>query len=844
MAGFKRVFTQFPGFNILGNIESVNTIDLAPPATPLGAGTGTVAIVGEFEDGELESPTAVFGGTDLEDKFGGFGFTVNGAANSYPVAVRSAGSDDANVWNGNGFIALRNKRFAGLIVSRVDNSGGEVTFNRLACLTGGAAPFDLEPAQTLSVSVDGAAAVTATFNAAVGTITGTGGTFPTTFTGGETLELSIDGGPTQVVTFTAADQSLAQVIDRINAATASSIARDSGGQLALDSVIRGYSGTIEVVGGTARATLGLPTAAVPQLDTYTVTSVTAGTYTLRTTVTVLGASTDFDGSYVATGAETVTQLRDALLSAVQALGVPGVTFAASGAADLTATGDANVLFTSAVQAEPTPGDVTVTTTTPAVLTLAAGSGNVANIDLVTQAEAASILGALAGVSADTDPSGNLRLCATTTPATGTILVDAGSTATGLGFTAGTTVSAASGSASSIPAGTRVRDSANLTDWITLTTTAVAADNGGPYTIKVRPAVDDDTTPTAAAGTLTSVLDSLADGWSVTNAADVSRLSSSQMDVRYLDALAATIDVSGVSYDINEIYSARTSERIMLALKSNALDATASGHRARKAIVSPPLATSRADAKASSGVGVGNTGRDQRVFYAFPGLTTFVPEIAAFGSDRGLGFTDDGVINVRSDGFYASVRSILPPEENAGQQLSDTNYGPLNAVGLEDAYNKEQGGVGLTIEDYISFKAEGIIAPRNDRAAGLVFQSDVTAVDPEVQPSLTDAKRRFFGDFIIDSLSDIAAGYVKKLNTPARRRALLSTINAFLEVLRSPNSPETSRLENFGVRDETSPELRAQGFQVIAVAVRQYASMDFIVYRTTVGTTVNVEEITG
>jgi len=45
-----------------------------------------------------------------------------------------------------------------------------------------------------------------------------------------------------------------------------------------------------------------------------------------------------------------------------------------------------------------------------------------------------------------------------------------------------------------------------------------------------------------------------------------------------------------------------------------------------------------------------------------------------------------------------------------------------------------------------------------------------------------------------------------------------------------------------VKDETSPELRAQGFQIIDVKVRLYASMDYIVYRTSVGTTVDVQEI--
>ena len=53
VAGFTRVFTQFPGFSVLGAIESVNTIDLAPPANPLGAGVGVVCVVGEFEDSAM-----------------------------------------------------------------------------------------------------------------------------------------------------------------------------------------------------------------------------------------------------------------------------------------------------------------------------------------------------------------------------------------------------------------------------------------------------------------------------------------------------------------------------------------------------------------------------------------------------------------------------------------------------------------------------------------------------------------------------------------------------------------------------------------------------------------------
>ena len=841
MAGFKRVFVAFPGFNILGNIESVNTIDIPPPASPLGAGVGVVCVVGEFERGPIESPIRVFGGSDLEATFGGLGFTKDGQALQLPVAARSA--ESTQVWEGNGFVNLRNKRFSGLIICRVDNSAGEVVFNRLACLVGDAAPFDLEPGDDLQVSVDGGAPTVVTFTATAASLLASGAIYPTGFIGGETLEVALDGGPTVVVTFQAADQTLAQVIGRINGRLASTVSFDTGGQLELRSNVRGFSGTVEVVGGTAVTALGLPFPPVPQVDTWTVVSnAVPGLYTMRTTMVINGVTVDFDASYTSIAPDTVTVVRDALLLALIALGVPKITFVSSGVDAIVATGNVNFPFTSTVFAEPAGGQLTIALTTPGVFSFSTGTGNVANVDLVIQAEAEAVIGAVPGVVVDVDGEGRLRLCATTTPATGTLEVSGGTAAPGLGITTGLLADAASSVASVIPAGTRLRDTTTQALWVTLEDAEVEADDGGPYSIRVRPGLDDDTTPTALAGDLTEVVDVLADGFAVTNALDVARLGAAQMDVRYLDAINATIDVSGVPHDINIMYAARNTERIMGFLRSNAVDATASGHRARKAMMGPPVGTSRTDARAASGVGVGNVGREQRVFYCFPGLTTFVPEIAQIGLAGGVGFSEDGVVEVRSDGFYASVGSVLPPEENRGQQLSDTNYGPLLALSLEDAYNKELGGVGLTIDDYIQFKADGIIAPRVDRVAGIVFQSDVTSVNPQTQPALVDAKRRFFGDFIIDSLSDIAVGYVKKLNTPARRRALLSTINGFLEQLASPNQPETSRLEDFRVVDETTPEQRAQGFQIMSVGVRTFASMDFIVFRTTVGTTVNVEEI--
>jgi len=847
MAGFKRVFSQFPGFNILGNIESINTIDVPPPASPLGAGVGVVCVVGEFENGPLDTPLQVFGGADFGTKFGGFGFTYDGVTNQLPVAVRSAGADNDNFWAGNGVLSTRNKRFAGLIVVRVDNSPGDVEFNRLACLVGGPPTYDLADGDTFVVSLDGGGPTVVTFNGAKATLLGAGAVFPTGFVGNETLELSIDGGPTQFVVFEAADQTIAQVINRINSATANIIAFDVGGQIELRSLIEGYSATIEVIGGSAAVPLGFPAAPVAQ-ETQVIINANSpphGLFTLRTSLVVAGVLTDFDADYTAAAADTTTQIRDALLNAALGLGVPGVNFAAGPGDTIVVTGDLNVDYTVSIPAQPDPGlpDVSFVVSIVGVFTKGFGTGNVARLDLVSAGEAQAIIGAIPGVAVDLTPEGNLRICNTATPATGSILIDAISTAAPkMGFTLALTVFANEGMDVTIPAGTRVRDTVNDALWVTLEDITTVENVGGPYPAKVRPGVDDDTTPTAPAGSITQIVGSLEAGFSVTNNAALSRLTDTQMDVRYAAAVDSTIDVSGVPEAINIIYSARSSEQIGLKLRSNAIEATATGHKARKAIFGPPLGTSQADAESAAGIGVGNVGREQRVFYTFPGLITFIPEIAAKGELGGPGFTEDGIIQQKSDGFYASVASILPPEDNRGQQLSDTNYGPLQALGLENAYNKELGGIGLTIQNYIQFKASGIIAPRNDRTAGLVFQSDVTSVNPSTQPNLVDAKRRFMGDFIIDSLSEIASGYVKKLNTPIRRRALFSACNSFLELLLSPNQPEGARIEAYNVVDDTTAEQRALGFQIYNVAVRIFPSLDFIIFRTTIGTTVDVSEI--
>lgn len=842
MSGFKRVFRQFPGFETLLEIESVNIIDVVPPSQIIGAGSGVVLLVGEFERGPFV-PTPVYGPSDLITTFGGLGHATENSPHDGATARKSGGDE---LWNGNGFCWLRNKRFRGLVIQRVDNSAGVVRFTRLATLIGGAGPYTgVSPGGTVQFTRNGVTVVTATITANAGQITGTGGVYPTTFVGGETLEVRVDNDAPRIITFTAAEQTLNQVVDRINAVLAQTVASNQAGQLRLSSVIRGRSGRIEVVGGTARTQLGLPTAATQQVSTVTIVSnAVAGAFTLSVTRYVAGVLTAYLRTYTSTGGQTTAQVRDGLLAAINANPIPGITALTGGGSTLTLTGDANVLFTPTVSAEPAVGQMTIAPTTPGVVVVDEGDGNVANVDSIERADAIEIFGALAGLDADETSESLLRVTNSGTPGTGTLQVTGGTAYAAFGFDLTTVSSAASGEDVTIPAGTRVQDStATGTIWVTIEDVDTGA-TGGPFEARVRPWEDTDSALASTAGNVTLILDTLPDGFSVTNAAGLTRLSAAQIDARYLAALDVTLDQSSEAYDANIVAAARSSEAIMRYLKANALAATRDGMAARKAVVRPPLGTSRTDMRASTGVGVGNTqlGRDERVNYIGFGFTTQIPEIAEVGSRGGTGFTDDGVIQQGGDSYYCMVRSILNPEENAGQPLGDTDVVSLPALALEDAYNPKKGGVALQLEDYKAFKRSGIIAPVIDRNEGPMFASDVTSVDPTLELVKADANRRYMADFVIDTLAKIGMKYLKKLQSPTRQRALKQDVSGFLKLLKSENQPQFARIEGYFVLDETTADQRALGLAVILVKVKMLSVYKSLAFRAEVGTSVQIDEV--
>lgn len=150
MPGFIRRYGFFPGTDVVTLIEGVVIVDLPPPGSVQGVGTGTVGIVGEFADvtfgvkvdqnGNITTapnPVEIFSSQDMLNKLGGFDPTIG----------------DFGVSMGNGFIALRNKSYARLIAQPINFSssrGGRI-FRKLPTNTSLTNPTPVVPMQATQV---------------------------------------------------------------------------------------------------------------------------------------------------------------------------------------------------------------------------------------------------------------------------------------------------------------------------------------------------------------------------------------------------------------------------------------------------------------------------------------------------------------------------------------------------------------------------------------------------------------------------------------------------------------------------------------------------------------------
>lgn len=745
MSVYVRRFLFNPGNQVLLNIESVNILDLTPPASITGVGTGTVLLVGEFEDGPYNTITQLGGAGDLQNQFGGFGFQYGNTPANNPCAVQRF-ADNAvapEFWNGNGAIQLNGKQFAALTVCRVDTHVGQVQFSPQAYITGAAQfSYSLSPGQILAISLNGGGPTSATFNATAATVTSGAQTFPSGFSGGETLILGYDAAPNFTVTFLNTDTTQAACIARINQYAGFAFAATvTGTTMSLTGRQFGTGGQVRVVGGSSTA--------------------------------------------------------------------------------LTALG------------------LTVANTN--------GTGNVANIAAVLPTEVATVVqGAVSNTKVEVDQNSALRISNVGSPST-SISVGAATTALGLGFTVGQSNTSSVPTSGGIPAGTVVQNSGGTRVFVTAQSIVFTAQGvliagvtqpagTSTFVVPIRHAVDDGTGLSATAGTITVVpVAPIIGSFSCINLQVITAaLTEAAIDAAYLNALNATLDINTVGKVVNIVYAARQSNQVRRALKNNAITASAAGCYGRVACLRTPLGTLKATALSSSSEpGVGAY-RDQRVIFCYPQANTFVPPIGQRGITGGAGFTASGNVDVGADGFMASILSQLPPEENPGQLTAFT--GGIN--GLESSPNAQ----GFTMNDYIAFKAAGIAALRMDSGTA-IFQSGVTSVDPTVFPQLAPIARRRMADFIQDSIANLSKAFGKKLNIQARRKALAGEVVNFLEQLLNRNNPAAQRIIGYTF-DPTSGNTDTTlglGMAFYILDVRTASSLDSIVFQTTIGNSVQVQE---
>ena len=827
MAGFIRRFGFFPGNEVITQIEGVVLVDLPPPGAVNGVSTGVACIVGEFADmsyavsvdgsGAVTTdirPTQVFSAADMANKFGGWDETIGDFGDS----------------GGNGFVALRSKRYSTLIVSPVNLASdyGCRFFRQLPLCTSQTDSLPVVPVSGGSVSAG------REFN------NGAGGRIKAA----------------KAVQFTSLDF----------------IARDIEGQTQ-----SGGAATTQVFKSGGAATQ------VWQYDDSLTTFVdeTAGfndeTVANFTPFPAAEAADD----YVAVGrATTFGKLTFNNAGGTAGVGGTGTWQYWNGTAwaALTNVSDGTAGFTTAVS-----DNQTVTFDVPAdwaVTSLNSVSAYYVRF-LLTGVYATNPIydqGFVGGVNWSTIPrpeggqgakKGDILVIGNNNSGAVQPSAEAGTYRVQTDAVAGInlTIEKLDGGSftftnqSSVPWRLHVSSDADSAPVFVVGATVAGgynASEAGGYSVPVRPLTDATgaatdgvypagqalsplVAPPALTGSSADALSGLGGLTHVTQtlAFDASvqapnAVSDSTIDALYFTSINATLDDAAPLSTINIIWAARKSNLIRSYLKQNALDASSSSN-GRMAIVSPELDVQDSNTVlGDTAPGVGAT-RDERVIYSWPGAVMSVPEAVNTRLKTADGQTTiDGLLDVSFDSFLASILSNLPPERNPGQAAE-----PVPTV-LSPVLGIQRGVTGLELNDYIALRSRGVAALRLDNTVGPILQSGITS---SIVSGEKNISRRRMADFIQDSVSQRLVQFSKLPLTQSNKDSAVGEVQDFLATLQNLGNPAAQRILDFSIDDRSgnTPESEAAGIFVIIGRVRLIPSMDFIVFQTEIGENVVISQ---
>jgi hypothetical protein len=303
---------------------------------------------------------------------------------------------------------------------------------------------------------------------------------------------------------------------------------------------------------------------------------------------------------------------------------------------------------------------------------------------------------------------------------------------------------------------------------------------------------------------------------------------------YAPAINKTLPgATDLGNDITVIWSARNDKAyatytIRDLLKTNAVTAASSG-RGRIACISNAMpatalyADSLTAKTAVKAMQANYTGVDaDRVTINFP-------YVKVYSSELGKN------IDVSPAGFKAALFSTLPEEWESGV----ANDVMQSIKSYDDCFLAN----GLVRADFVSFKTKGVSAIRYDRQVGWEFQSALTAANATTYPTRTKDNRRRMADFIQDMLASLAGLYNKKPGTTERVDALLGEMHSFLSSLLSVGIPSMQRIEAYAIDaiSANSAALTAVGIRTIIVQVQMLGDLDYIVFQTEIGPTVEITQ---
>lgn len=822
MAGFVRRYNYFPGVETITQIEGVIIVDLPPPGQVQGVGSGTIGFVGEFADmayattvnttGVISSkivPVEIFSGQDLIEKVGGWDETLGQWGGSL----------------GNGYAALKNKRFSRLVVAPVNLASAQ------GSRYGRDLPLSTSQADTTPVVPVSAGTIAAgrEFRSGVGRLkvgrrvdftgrlpikTGVGGSIDggasaatQTFNMGESAlaawQVDASPGPDVFVDQTAA----------FNSPTNADVTPFPGTEAVTDYFAIGFSAPFQrVIFNTLGGTQGVGGVVVWEYWNGSAWAALSGVS---------------DGTAGFTAALADGQILSYTLPADWAQNTLNSVAAYYIRARITTIYGTNPVFSQGfiareVWAEISRGDGT----------LGAREGDILVVGYNN-----------AGAKAPSGEAGTYRVVAT--PAAGTVVLSV-ERLDGANFTwtlqsnvpyrlhFGTDADSAPeriigavtpGGYSIADAGGYVVPIRPITD-----STGAQADGTFPTATVLAPAV----APTATTGDTWDPLSGLF-GRTHPSAATqftaavqgVNPAASSSIDALYVTALNALNAESDPVRDVNIVLCARKSANIRSALKTHVLVTSGIG-RGRMALIAPPLTTvSLSTVLGAADPGVGAQ-RDERVVYSWPGARHFVQEAVGFLLNTADGLaTSDGILDDTLDHWMMSVLSVLAPERNPGQGA------PPATTALAPILDFQRAAPALGIEEYIALRAQGVAALRRDRTVGPIFQSGITTSLTSGQKNIA---RRRMADFIEDSLAERLVAFSKLPLTQQLKDDSVGEAVAFMEELLSANNPAAQRIADYSVDDKSgnTPALEAQGIFVIIVKGRTLATNDFFTIQAEIG----------